>query len=137
MQELKERRKFRRFNKKVDLIANLYQKKDTSISSHNIPLRTLNISRGGVMSVWPKGWECTTCKKCVFWIFNATCDLKNHNGNGESTKPLPVGCSLRLRSAGPHIQDIDAEIAWIRYSQEGDEYVLGFRFLNEPASFPF
>ncbi|MBN3040129.1 MAG: hypothetical protein JW867_03300 [Candidatus Omnitrophica bacterium] len=137
MQPRKEQRRFKRYEREVDLIANIFQKKEKANQSFNIPLKTINISKAGLMGLWPKGWQCPSCKKCLFWILNADCRLKPNDANGDSTKPLPIGCCLRLRSAGPHIQDIDAEVAWIRYSPEADSYVVGMRFLQEMPSLPF
>tara|TARA_B100000315_G_C14365210_1_gene490339 strand:+ start:43 stop:459 length:417 start_codon:yes stop_codon:yes gene_type:complete len=137
MSDFKEKRKYSRFKKKGELVANLYQKKDEAQISYNIPFSLVNVSRQGFMAIVPKSWECSKCVKCSFWMFNQKCELKINNGNGDQTKPIPIGCALRLRSQGPQIQEVNALVVWVKYSQSDDAYKMGLRFSQETPSLPF
>jgi len=129
-----ERRKFPRIPKRIELLANLVESKNSQQASYTIRITTENISKQGLMVTWPKGWVCLDCKNCVFWIFNLSCRLKNNNNsNGDFTKPLPVNCLINLRSRYSPENKFTAQVVWIDPDRQKDTYRVGLRFLEEPA----
>ncbi|MDD5195929.1 MAG: hypothetical protein PHQ96_09725 [Candidatus Omnitrophica bacterium] len=136
MNKFIEKRKFDRVVKKIPLVANLFHKGSLS-SSYDIPVTSSDISRGGMKVLWPAGWACSECKNCLFWIFNASCSLKENNHNSDFNKPLAIGCRLAFSSAGLAAREIQAEVIWLNWNEGLCGYDLGLKFLEEQNSLPF
>ena len=127
-----ERRKHPRFPEKIQFLANLIEGKDNPQTSYTIPFVTENISKAGLMALWPKGWVCLDCKNCIFWAFNISCRLKNNTtSNGESNKVLPSGCLMTLRPRQLPAEKFSAQVIWAEPDTKSDLYRVGLHLSKQ------
>lgn len=74
-----ERRRFFRFDKEGSFIGWIMDVDMKNEISNQIDLLSINISSSGMLVLWPKRWDCSKCIKCLAWVYNEGCDLKENN----------------------------------------------------------
>ncbi len=134
MNPIKDRRKHKRIPKEIQLFAKLVAGKEKKAVSYEVPIITQNISKSGLKLSWPKGWDCPDCKKCLFWIFNSSCKIKNannDNANSSINHFLPSGCILQIKPAYPSPEQTDAQVVWVKEDKDSYIYDIGVRFIEE------
>ncbi len=135
-----ERREFKRLTRKVNLSANLITPRKKKIPN-DVPVTTRNLSQGGMMILWPKGWQCQQCSKCRFWFFNDSCSLRNgnnHQNNHKHTfrsRPLTPGTPLAIKSQNQN-ETMNAHVVWSKWNKVLSSYELGLCFSKPLETIP-
>lgn len=128
---LKEKRRFPRFQRTIPVTVKIIGKKEREISS-SISLDTKDISQGGMMLSWPKGWKCGECTHCLAWIYNRDCNLrKTGNGDGKSVHPIPLNTYLKIDIIPFEIGGMRSHIVWVGSPEkENGHYPIGISLLE-------
>lgn len=127
-----ERRRFKRVGAELPIRCRIVHKKKRLPLSNIIEVYTRNISQGGLLLSWPRGWDCGKCSHCLAWIFNRDCKLKKEPYQ-EKTRFLCPTTFLKLEVEATISQNpirTSAEIVWPREPQslQEDTYNVGIAF---------
>ena len=127
-----ERRRFKRVEAKVPVRCRIVHRKKKLPFSVEITLYTRNISQGGLLLSWPRGWGCKECSHCLAWIFNLNCKLKEEPCQ-ETTRFLNPTTFLGLEiesHAFPGSIKTTAKVVWVKEPQspQEDTYNVGIAF---------
>jgi len=130
-----ERRRFKRVEAKLPIRCRIYHRDKGINVSNEITTSTKNISQGGVLLDWPRGWECEECVHCLGWIYNLNCRLKDRPEK-KMTRSLDPGIFLSVELEPPTPAKPTktlAKVVWVKgpRTHREDTYNVGVAF-NQP-----
>lgn len=79
---MKERRHFKRIKIKLPVKIRIFEKKIGFITPE-IEACCESLSRTGLSFTIPLSWDCPDCNKCLGWIYNLNCKLKNKDNQAD------------------------------------------------------
>ncbi len=129
---VKERRRHKRYNINIGLKSQILRKDKKTKLTEDIPVRTKDISLGGMRLNWPKKWECKTCTKCLGWVFNFGCPLKRDSAreiNHMLDREIILNIVIDIKGKEP--QKILTRVVWVDKQREAkNNYDLGLNFID-------
>ncbi|MFH1856596.1 MAG: PilZ domain-containing protein [Candidatus Omnitrophota bacterium] len=133
-----ERRKHQRKNVEIPVKCFLVddQKHKRRKISYELISKIGNLSQGGFCLLWPKKWNCEPCSKCLAWIFNHNCKLKEGVLLENRDRYLPKSIFLKVKLDPPFVREPEklmCKVEWIQPEETLDEYRIGISFLENQS----
>lgn len=131
---MSEKRRFTRLSIEAPVKCRFWDKQKKDAISYVILSKVNNLSEGGACLSWPKSWRCDVCTKCLVWIFNHNCILKEEPFRDEMNKYLTTSTIIRIEITSPltpHPLEITAKVAWVRQDVKKTSYDIGLSFIED------
>jgi hypothetical protein len=131
--KLAKKRKYTRSIIELPVKCEILDRRKKNKISYEVISKTCNLSEGGACLNWPKSWACEACSKCLAWIFNHNCTLKEDSYVSEFNRCLTTSTYIRIKLEPPAVPEpieIKARVAWVKSEGEKDEYPIGLSFLE-------
>lgn len=134
---MSEKRRFTRLSIEAPVKCRFLDKRKKEAISYEILSKVNNLSEGGASLSWPKSWRCNVCTKCLVWIFNHNCILKEDHFRDEMNKYLSISTVIKIEMTPPltpHPLEITAKVAWVRPDVKKTSYDIGLSFMEDNKS---
>jgi c-di-GMP-binding flagellar brake protein YcgR len=128
----KDRRKHKRYEIKLKVSSQLIHQNEKGSLTEGIPVETRDLSLGGVRLRWPKKWDCPKCTKCLGWVFNFGCPLKEDIPERvDRYLDQSIKISLKVDIKGQEPKEILAKVVWTNtQNKRKSKYDVGLNFID-------
>ena len=128
---MREQRRFQRLKIKLPVKIRIFDKETGENITHEIDASTENVSKAGMCLMVPQSWDCPECNKCLGWIYNLGCKLKN-NHTQDDNRCLSTKLNFRISLFDASLSSrepvlVEAQCAWVGGGtlSQGERYPVG------------
>lgn len=131
---MSEKRRFTRFSVEAPVKCKFLDNQRKNEISYEVLSKINNLSEGGACLSWPKSWRCGVCNKCLVWIFNHNCALKEEPFRDEMNRYISAKTIIRIEMTAPLVAyplEITAKVAWVKPDVKKPSYDIGISFMED------
>lgn len=128
------KRRFTRLSVKAPVKCRFVDAQKRKAISYEILSKINNLSEGGACLSWPKSWRCDVCTKCLAWIFNHNCALKEESFRDEMNRYLVASTIIKVEMIPPltlHPLELTAKVVWVKPDVRKASYDIGISFVED------